>query len=187
MPAEALQLGFQLTHSLLKFRQAIQCCHRFEPLTIVDGWISGKHGPRRNIVGYSALRGEDRAVAYTEVAGRTNLPGKNTAIANFCRSRQANLTAKHRVGSDMRGMPHQDKIIQLGATPDARFADGGAVDTRIGLHLDVVFKNRGAGLLHLVPSPIFLLGEAQAVTADNGSILQNHTISNLAELADHGV
>ena len=161
MAAKSFQFGLQLAHALLKFWQAIECRDGLEPLTIVDGWIAGKHGARRDIVGDAALGGDDGAVANGEVTGSADLAGENAAIANLGRSGEANLAAKHGVGADMRSMTDDDKVVELGAVADAGFADGGTIDASVGLDLDVVFKNRGARLLHLVPGAVVSAWQSQ--------------------------
>ena len=84
-------------------------------------------------------------------------------------------------------MADQDQVVDLGAAADARFADGGAVDAGVGLNFDVVFENRGAGLQHLVPAAVLLLGEAEAIAADDRAILQDDAIADAAEFANHSV
>src|SRR5580658_5123823 len=84
-------------------------------------------------------------------------------------------------------MADDDKVVQLGAATNARFSDRGAVDARVRLDFDIVLKHGGAGLLHLVPGAVFLLGEAETVAADNGAVLQDDAVSDAAEFADHGM
>jgi len=97
------------------------------------------------------------------------------------------LAAEHGVGSDLRRVANQDEVIELGAAADARFADGGAVHAGIGLHFDVIFEHRGAGLRHFVPGAVFLFGEAEAVAADDGAILQDDAMAEAAVFADDGM
>jgi hypothetical protein len=80
-----------------------------------------------------------------------------------------------------------DEIIQLGTAADAGFSHGGAVDASVGLDFHIIFENGWAGLLHLVPRSVCLLCEAEAVAADDGSVLQDDAIANLAKFADDGV
>ena len=84
-------------------------------------------------------------------------------------------------------MTDDDKVVELGAVADAGFSNGGAVDAGVGLDLDVVFKNGGAGLLHLVPGAVFLFGEAETVAADDRPVLQDDAIANAAKFAHDGV
>ena len=80
-----------------------------------------------------------------------------------------------------------DEVIQLGSAADTCFSHSGAVNACIGLNFNVVLKNRWAGLLHFVPCAVFLFGEAQAVAADDGSILKDDAVSDAAEFAHDSV
>ena len=84
-------------------------------------------------------------------------------------------------------MANEHQVVQLGAPADSRFADGGPIHTRIGLHLDVVFQHCRTGLQHLVPSAIVLMGKSKPVSADNHPVLQDHAIPNAAMLAHHSM
>ncbi len=121
------------------------------------------------------------------MTGSANLASENAAVAHLRRSCKAHLAAEHCIGPNTRGMPDDDEIVQLGSAANASFSDGGAIDAGVGLHLDVVLENGWAGLLHLVPRAVFLLGKAKAVAADDRTVLQDDAISNAAELANHGV
>lgn len=185
--AKAFQFSLQLPNALLKLRQAVEGSDGLEPLAIVDGGIPGKHGMWRDIAGDAALGGNHRAVSDGEVTGSANLARENAAIANFGGSGEANLAAKHGVGSHVRSMTDDDEVVEFGAAADAGFADGGTIDASIGLDLDVVFKDRRPRLLHLVPGAVVLLGKTKAISADDDSVLQDHAVSDLAEFADRGM
>src|SRR4029077_6928918 len=91
------------------------------------------------------------------------------------------------VSADARGMTDQDEVVKLGATSDAGFADGCAVNAGVGLNFDVVFQDGRAGLQHFVPSAVLLLGEAEAISADDDAVLQDDAIAEDAEFAADGV
>ena len=84
-------------------------------------------------------------------------------------------------------MADLDEVVDLGAGVDAGFADGGAVDAGVGLDFDVVFEDDRAGLEDLVPGAVGLAGEAEAVGADDGAVLQDDVVAEVAVLADDGV
>jgi len=54
-------------------------------------------------------------------------------------------------------------------------------------NFDGVFEDGGAGLDDLVPGVVGLFGEAEAVGSDDGSVLQDDVVAELAVLADDGV
>lgn len=89
-------------------------------------------------------------------------------------------------------MADLNQVVDLGARANAGFADGGAVYGGVGLDFDVVFEDRGAGLQNLVPGGAAefgsrIAGKAEAVAADDGAILQNNVVAELALLPDDGV
>src|ERR1700760_1543579 len=81
-------------------------------------------------------------------------------------------------------MTHLYEIVDLGASSDAGLPDTGAIDTRIGLNLHLVFDDGRAGLDDLVPFPGIVLGKAVAVGADHDTVLQNDMVSDPAVFAD---
>ncbi len=84
----------------------------------------------------------------------------------------------------MRAVADLHQIVDLRAAADVSFAHAGAVDAGVGLDLDVVFNHHRLGLRNLVPASSVVLGEAEAVGADDHAILQKHIISQAAALAD---
>ncbi len=84
-------------------------------------------------------------------------------------------------------MSHEHQVVELCAAPDARFPDGSAVHAGVCLHLHVVFEHCWPGLGHLVPGSVLAFGEAEAITADDGPVLQNDAIADAAVFAHNGV
>ena len=121
------------------------------------------------------------------MAGSAYLTGENAAVADLCRAREAHLAAKHGVSADAGSVADNDQVVEFGAAADACFSYGGTVNAGICLDFDFVLEYGWAGLLHLVPSSVFLLGKAKAVSADDGAVLQNDTISDAAKFANHSV
>src|SRR5690242_6387203 len=119
------------------------------------------------------------------MARRANLPGENAAIADLCRTGETGLSAQHCIGANARRVANYDEVVELGAAADAGFSNGSAIHAGVGLDFDIIFKNRGARLLHFVPGSVLLLGETEAVASDDGAILQNHAIAYAAKLANN--
>src|SRR5262249_42292208 len=84
-------------------------------------------------------------------------------------------------------MPNLYQAVDLGAALDARLAHGGAVDSGERLYLHIILDDGHAGLDDLVMRAVGALGEAEAVAADDGAILQDHAMADAAELANHGM
>ncbi len=79
------------------------------------------------------------------------------------------------------------EIVDLYACSDAGFADAGAVYAGVGLDLHGVFKNGRTGLHDLVPCSRVVFGKAEAVAADDSSVLQNDMVAETAVFADDGM
>src|SRR5215831_18667382 len=84
-------------------------------------------------------------------------------------------------------MPYQNQVIQLGAAPNARFANRGPVHASVGLHLYIIFKHSGARLRHLVPRAVLLFGKAEAIAADDCAVLKNDAVADAAVLSHNGM
>ncbi len=84
-------------------------------------------------------------------------------------------------------MAYLNEVVHLGSGLDAGFANRRTVDAGIGLDFYVVFKDGGTGLLNLVPRTLRLLGEAETIGSNDGSILQDDMIAELTVLTDDGV
>jgi hypothetical protein len=66
---------------------------------------------------------------------------------------------------------NEREVVDFCAAADAGLAYGGAIYAGVGLNLDVVFEDGGAGLKHFVPTAVGELGESQAVPADDDAVL----------------
>src|SRR6266404_4254847 len=184
---QPLDFRFQFSHSPLQVRQPIERCREFHPQTAVHRRGSSNDRARRQIARKSSLAVDYAAVADGEVARTGGLARKNAIRADFRGAGEADLAAEHGVGADARGVTDEHEVIQFCAAGDAGLADGRAIHAGVGLHFDVVFEDRGAGLQHFVPGAIFLLGEAEPVSTDNDAVLQDDAIANAAEFANDGV
>ena len=74
-------------------------------------------------------------------------------------------------------------VVQLDAVADERVLDGAAVDRRVGADLDIVAEADAAemGNLHVA---VGVGREAEAVTADDGTCLENATRADRDVTAD---
>src|SRR5205809_64861 len=55
------------------------------------------------------------------------------------------------------------QVINLGTAPNARFAQGGAINAGVGLDFNVVLNHHFAGLRNLLPASIIIFGKAKAI------------------------
>src|SRR5947207_10361070 len=102
----------------------------------------------------AGLRGCDHAVADFEVAGDADLAGENDAAPDPGAACQADLGAQQRVFANVGGVSNLHQIIDLGATPNSRFADRGAIDGGVGADFDIVFENHDSGLHNFVVAAV---------------------------------
>src|SRR6266403_6071045 len=84
-------------------------------------------------------------------------------------------------------MANEDKVVDFGAACYAGLPDGSPVDTRVSLHLDVVFEHGGPRLKHLVPSPVSLFGKTKSVAANHHAVLQYDPVAKAAKFTHDGV
>src|ERR1044072_3768938 len=79
------------------------------------------------------------------------------------------------------------QIINLGSPPNTRLSDRPAIDRGIRAKLDVILQHDDSGLHDLVVTAVTLFGVTVAICPNFDAILQNHPISNPAELANRNM
>ena len=80
-----------------------------------------------------------------------------------------------------------DEVVDLRAGANARFADRRAIDRRVGADLHVVFDDDVGVLRNLEMRAVGLLGEAEAVAADDGAVLDDDAVADDDALANRHV
>ena len=157
---------------------------------MIDGGSAADHGSGGDVVRDAALGNGYGAVSYFDVAAAAYLSGQDHVVAYVGGAGEANLGAEQGVVSDDAAVADVDHVVDLRAAPDAGLSDAGTIDAGVGLDLDVALERYVAGLNDFVPvrlMGVLVLGEAEAVGANDGAILQEHIVSELAEFADYGV
>lgn len=167
-----------------QFWEAIDEGHGTEPLAIVDGRVAADNLAGSDIIRYSALRGGDGSVADGAVTGNAYLSGENYVLSYRRGTCKAHLGTEECVLANSGAVAYLDEVIDLGSCTDAGLADGGTVNARVGLDFDGVFEDGGARLDDLVPGSVGLFGEAESVGPDDGPILQDDIVTDLAVFAD---
>src|SRR5579864_2883629 len=84
-------------------------------------------------------------------------------------------------------MTYLHEIVDLYTAAEPSFADAGAVDAGIGLHLNIVLNHYRGGLRNLVPAALRGFRKPESVCADHDSVLEKHMVADVAVLAHHGV
>jgi len=159
---------------------------------MIDGGSAADHGAGGDVLGDAALGDGDGAFAYFYVAADADLSGEDGVVADVGGSGEADLGAEKRVVSDGAAVADVDHVVDFGAAADARFSNAGTVDAGIGLNFCVTLDDDVSGLNDFVPVGVgsvafFGLGKAEAVGADDGSVLQEDVVAEMTEFADDGV
>ena len=104
---------------------------------------------------------------------------------------ETDLGAEEGVLAYGRTVTHLDEIVDFGTGANPGLTDRSPVDAGICLDFDGVLEDRGSGLKDFVPAAaerlLGVLGEPEAVGADDGAVLEDYTIAKLAVFADDGV
>src|SRR3989338_7703628 len=172
---------------VVHLRQAGVERHALQPETVFDGGRAGEGLAGGDVAVEAALGGEADAVADLAMTVPAPLSGQDDVVSDLGAAGQPHLGAEQAVLAYARGVADLDEVVNLGAAADAGFADGGAVNGGAGLDFDVVFDNDRPRLRDLVVAAGVLAGEAVAVAADDGGVLQNDAMSQLTMLAHYRV
>ena len=167
--------------------QTLKDSNGAQPDAVVEARRAGDHFAGRHIVRDGRLRGENDAVADGAMAGDANLAGKDDVVADDGRAGEAGLRADECIVADAGTVANLHEVVDLGAVADFGCADGGAVDGGIGLHVDMVADADGAGLRDLFPVALVVLGEAEAVAADDDSVFERDVIAEDTVFANHSM
>ena len=112
----------------------------------VHGGVAADDGPGGHVTRHAALRRDLCPVADAQVAGRPDLSAQANEAPDARAAGQAHLGGQGAAFADRAPVRHHDQVVELGAAPDHRRADGGAIDRRVGADFDVVFDHHRARL-----------------------------------------
>ena len=132
-----------------------------------------------------------------ERVGHARLPHRHRAPPDRQVTADAHLPAEHHVvvalsvlpamptcaaSSTLRPIGHAvadlHEVVDLRARLDARFADRGTIDRRVGAQLHVVFDDDRGDLRDLLVRAVAAADEAVAIAADDHAVLQHHAIAD---------
>ena len=154
---------------------------------MIDGGSAAYHRSRCHVLRDAALGDGYGAVSDFYVAADAYLSGENHVVAYIGGARQAHLGAEQGVVADGATVTYMHHVVDFRSASDAGLADAGAIDTGIGLDLGVASDDDVSGLNDFMPVPFVIFGEAEAVGADDGSVLQENVVAQLTELSDYGM
>ena len=147
---QLLNSALEVGHELLELGQLAKHGGRAQPVAVGDCRIAGDERPGVDRVGDAGLRRGNHALADRDVAGHADLPGQRHVVFNRHTARHADLRRQQHVAADGDAVRDLHEVVDLGAGADARLANGGTIDGRVGADLDVVFDDDAADLRNLV-------------------------------------
>lgn len=162
------ELFFQTADLFHQLRQVRECNLDSPPLGV---------GPRRIAqVGAwcfdgaddTCLASEDSIVTDGDMAIHAGLSGHDDVIADLGAAGDTDLRAEEIVLADLDIMSQMAKVIDLGAAADDGVIHRTVVDGGAGADLDVVSDDSAAKLANVMVMALFIGGEAEALTADDG-------------------
>ena len=131
--------------------QPLKDRHGAKPDAVVEPRRPGDHFARRHIVGDGRLRGQDSPIPDGAVPGDRRLAGQYHVAANHRRTCHTNLPAEQSILADTRTVTYLHEVIDLCAVANLSCANGCAVNTRVGLHIDAAAHTHWSGLKDLLP------------------------------------
>ena len=123
-----------------------------------------------------------RAIADCQVSRRAHLSRQNAAVSHFGCSGETHLAAEQGIFSHFACVAHLHQIVDLCAAPDSGFAHRRAIDCAFSLDFHVVSDDRDSRLPDLVPAAIGAPRKTETIAANDGAVLQQHAVSDLAIL-----
>lgn len=162
------ELFFQTADLFHQLRQVRECSLDSPPLGV---------GPRRIAqVGAwcfdgaddACLASEDGIVTDGDVTIHTGLSGHDDVVADFGAAGDADLRAEEIVLADFDIVSEMAKVIDLGTASNDGIVHRAIVDGGAGADLDVVSDDSAAKLANVMVMALFIGGEAEALTADDG-------------------
>src|ERR1700682_5646179 len=177
----------QLSYCFGNLRQLGVGGAALQPQAVIDGGSAADHGSGGYVVGDAALGYGYGSVTDFYVAAYAYLSGQDYVVAYVGGAGQAYLGADERVVSYGAAVAYVDEVVDFCALSYAGLAYAGSVDAGVGLDLGVALDYYVAGLDDFVPAGLVVFGEAEAVAAYYGSILEQDVVSYVAEFSDYRV
>lgn len=162
------ELFFQTADLFHQLRQVRECSLDSPPLGV---------GPRRIAqVGAwcfdgaddTCLASEDSIVTDGDMAIHAGLSGHDDVIADLGAAGDTDLRAEEIVLADFDIVSEMAKVIDLGTASNDGIVHRTIVDGGAGADLDVVSDDSAAKLANVMVMALFIGGEAEALTADDG-------------------
>ena len=127
------------------------------------------------------------ALAERQVAGDAHLPRQHDVVLDRRAAGDADLRGQQRPAPDRDAVRDLHEVVDLRARADARLADRGPIDRRVGADLHVVLDDQVGVLRDLGVRAVGPLDEAEAVAAEDGAVLHDDAVAEDDALADRDV
>ena len=154
---------FELFEAFLQLGKAPEYHRRLPPLEVGNSRIAGQKFARAHRLGDDGPAGRDRAFPDAQVAGHTRLTAHHDVVFYDRAAGNPDLRGQQHPLPDRHAVGDLHQVVDLRAGADARLADGGPIDRRVGPDLDVVFDDDVRLLRDLEMTAIGLRRVAEAV------------------------
>ena len=125
----------------------------------------------------ACLASEDGIVTDGDVTIHAGLSGHDDVVADFRAAGDADLRAEEIVFADFDIVSQMAEIIDLGTAADDGIVHRAIVDGGAGADLDVVSDDGTAELANVMVMALFIGGEAEALTADDGVCTKDDAVA----------
>lgn len=162
------ELPFQTADLFHQFRQMRERSFDSPPLGVGSRRIAEVGAWGLDGADDACLASEDSVVTDGDVTIHAGLSGHDDMVADFGAAGDADLRAEEIVLADFDIVSQMAKVIDLGTAADDGVVHRTVVDGGAGADLDVVADDGAAELADVMVMTLFIGGEAEALTADDG-------------------
>lgn len=162
------ELFFQTADLFHQFRQVRECSLDSSPLGVSPRRIAEVGTWGLDGADDACLASEDGIVTDGDMAIHAGLSGHDDVVADFGAAGDADLRAEEIVLANFDIVSQMTKVIDLGAAADDGVIHRTVVDGGAGADLDVISDDSAAQLADVMVVTLFIGGEAEALTADDG-------------------
>lgn len=171
------ELFFQTADLFHQFRQVRECSLDSPPLGVCPRRIAQVGAWFFDGTDDACLASEDSVVTDGDMAIHAGLSGHDDVIADLGASGDADLRAEEIVLADFDIVSQVAEVIDLGTAADDGVVHRAVVNGGAGADFDVVADDSAAELADVMVMALFIGGEAEALTADDGVRTKDDTVT----------
>lgn len=162
------ELFFQTADLFHQFRQVRECSLDSPPLGVCPRRIAQIGAWCFDGADDACLASEDSVVTDGDMTIHAGLSGHDDVVADLGAAGDADLRAEEIVLADLDIVSQVAEVIDLGTAADNGIIHRTVVDGGAGADFDVVADDSAAELADVMVMALFIGGEAEALTADDG-------------------